>query len=162
MRPTTYRSASRRPAWISGFTRIDRVITTGVALAIIATTAACSDDDTATGPGNGPVTGAFAMKTARGFAVPHTFTDAAGKKLTVEGGGLTMSPGGTFALNYKGKLQALEFDLTEEGTVAVAGSNITFTPDDGDPPFTGRIQGKTITVKFRIAGASFDLGFTGN
>lgn len=125
------------------------------------TTAACSSDsDGPTAPG--PVTGSFPMKTVKGFAVPHTFTDAAGSKLTLEGGSLTMNANGTYALHYKGKLNTLTFNLTDEGSVVVAGSSATFTPDDGDTPFTGTIQGKTIVVKFRIAGVHWDLGFTGN
>ena len=103
------------------------------------------------------------MKTVRGFAVPHTFTDAVGKKLTVEGGKLTLGPNNSYELSYKGKLNSLVFDLTDEGTVSISGATATFTPDDGDPGYTGTIKGKTISVAgFKIAGAKFDLSFTGN
>lgn len=161
MRPTSYCPAWRRQTWGSRFGHAQRVVAAGFAFAVLAAATACSNDDTPTGPGNGPVTGAFSMRTARGFSVPHTFTDAVGKKLTVEGGSLTLGPNGTYALNYKGKLNTLEFDLTDEGTVSISGSSVTFTPDDGDTPFAGKIQGRTISVSFRIAGAMFELGFTG-
>ena len=153
----------RRASWVSTVSRINRVLVTALSVGLIAGTAACSDDDTATGPGGGgPVTGAFPMKTARGMAVPHTFTDSKGSKLTVEGGSLTLGAGGSYALNYKGKLNALTFDLTDEGTVSVSGTTAVFTPDDGDPSYSGKIQGATITVNFKIAGAAFELGFKSN
>ena len=100
------------------------------------------------------------MATAQGMAVPHTFTDAAGSKLTIEGGGIVLNPGGTYELHYKGKLNALTFDLTDEGTYKLAGKIATFTPDDGDPSYTGQVIGTTVIVEdFKIAGAKFDLGF---
>ena len=103
------------------------------------------------------------MSTAQGMKVPHTFTDPAGSKLTIESGGLTMNSDGTFELKYKGKLNALTFNLTDEGTFTVAGSTVTFTPDDGDPAYTGRVSGKSIVVDdFKIAGVKWDLGFDGN
>ena len=132
------------------------------AFAVTAVAAACSSDSS-TGPGKPQVTGAYPMATAQGMKVPHTFTDAAGSKLTIESGGLTINADGTFALKYKGKLNALTFDLTDEGTYSIAGSIVTFTPDDGDPSYTGRISGKSITVDdFKIAGVKWDLGFNGN
>ena len=132
------------------------------ALAIAAVSAACSSESS-TGPGKTQVTGAYPMATAQGMKVPHTFTDGAGSKLTIESGGLTINADGTFALKYKGKLNALTFDLTDDGTYSVAGSIVTFTPDDGDPSYTGRISGKSITVDdFKIAGVKWDLGFNGN
>jgi len=152
----------RRASWIPPLVRVNRLVVTALAIGLMAGTAACSDDDTATGPGGGPVTGAFPMRTARGMAVPHTFTDSKGSKLTVEGGSLTIGAGATYALNYKGKLNALTFDLTDEGTVSVSGTTAVFTPDDGDPPYSGKIQGTSITVNFKIAGAAFDLGFKSN
>ena len=150
----------RRASWISTVLRANRIMATALTLGVIVSTAACSDDDTATGPGGGgPANGAYPMKTARGMAVPHTFTDSKGSKLTVEGGTLTLGAGGTYALNYKGKLNALTFDLTDEGKVSVSGTTAVFTPDDGDPSYSGKIQGGKITVNFKIAGAAFDLGF---
>jgi hypothetical protein len=130
-------------------------------LATTAIIAACSSgSDSSTGPSKPPTAGAYPMATARGMTVPHTFTDAAGSKLTIQGGALTMSSNGTFTLNYKGKLNALTFDLTDEGKFSQSGSVITFTPDDGDPAYTGRLQGKSVLVSsFKIAGARFDLGF---
>ena len=128
------------------------------ALAVAAFTTACSNDSS-----SGPVvsqTGSFGMATARGMAVPHTFTDAAGSKLTIEGGRITLNSDGTFELHYKGKLNALTFDLTDEGTYKMSAATATFTPDDGDPAYTGRVIGKTVSVDdFKIAGAKFDLGF---
>ena len=130
--------------------------------AIAAMAAACSSDSS-TGPSKSTVAGAYPMSTAQGMKVPHTFTDNAGSKLTIESGGLTMNSDGTFALKYKGRLNALNFDLTDEGTFSLAGSTVTFTPDDGDPSYTGRVSGKSITVDdFKIAGVKWDLGFNGN
>jgi ABC-type Fe3+-hydroxamate transport system substrate-binding protein len=127
-------------------------------LAVAAFTTACSSDSSS-GPVTTP-TGSLAMSTARGMSVPHTFTDAAGSKLTIEGGSIVLSSGGTYELHYKGKLNALTFDLTDEGMYKLAGTTVTFTPDDGDPAFTGRIAGTTVSVDdFKIAGAKFDLGF---
>jgi len=130
-------------------------------LAAAALVAACSSDSS-TGPASGgkPVPGAYPMKAARGMSVPHTFTDAAGKKLTIQGGALTMNANGTYALNYKGNLNALTFDLTDEGSYSQAGAVVTFKPEDGDPSFSGKISGNTVTVDaFKIAGAKFDLRF---
>lgn len=129
------------------------------ALAVAAISAACSSDSS-TGPSKVEVTGAHPMATARGLAVPHTFTDAAGSKLTIEGGGLTLNSDGTFALKYKGKLNALTFDLTDEGTYKLSGKIVTFTPEDGDPIYLGRVVGSSVIVDdFKIAGAKFELGF---
>jgi hypothetical protein len=137
---------------------LQRVALTG-ALAAAFTAAACAGDSS-TGLKPPQVSGAYPMATARGLAVPHTFTDAAGSKLTIEGGALTMTDGGKFTLKYKGKLNALVFDLTDEGTFSASGSLVTFTPDNGDPKYTGRVQGRTVIVDdFKIAGAKFALGF---
>jgi hypothetical protein len=39
---------------------------------------------------------------------------------------------------------------------------VTFTPDDGDPSYTGRRSGKAIMIDgFKIAGVKWDLGFGG-
>jgi hypothetical protein len=139
---------------------LQRVTLTG-ALAAAFAAAACSGDSS-TGPKTARLPGAYSMATARGLAVPHTFTDAAGSKLTIEGGSLTMTDGGKFTLQYKGKLNALVFDLTDEGTFTVSGSVVTFTPDNGDPKYTARVQGRTVVVDdFKIAGAKFALGFGG-
>ncbi len=135
-------------------------VATGIAAASLV--AACSSSsDSPTGPANpNPGPSAYSMTTVRGMAVPHTFTDAVGKKLTVQGGSLTMNANGTFALNYKGKLQANSFDLTDKGSYSKSGSVVTFTPDDGDPSYTGRISGNSVAVdNFKIAGAKFALGF---
>jgi hypothetical protein len=71
-----------------------------------------------------------------------------------------MSANGKYTLNYKGKLNTLTFDLTDEGSFSQAGANVTFTPDDGDPAYTGRTVGQSLVVdSFKIAGAKFDLGF---
>jgi hypothetical protein len=48
-----------------------------------------------------------------------------------------------YDLRYKGKLNALTFDLTDDGTYKMAGASATFTPDDGDPPYIGRVIGNT-------------------
>jgi hypothetical protein len=119
---------------------------------------ACSGDSS-TSPSTPQVPGAYPMATARGMPVPHTFTDAAGSKLTIQGGGLTMTSAGAYTLAYKGKLNALTFDLSDEGTFTVSGSIVTFKPD-GEPSYTGRIQGRTVIIDdFKIAGAKFDLAF---
>lgn len=141
-----------------GLTR--RIVVAG-ALAISALTAACGSDS-ATGPSETQVAGAYPMSTARGLPVPRTFTDAAGSKLTIEGGSMTIDANGTYALKYKGKLNSLTFDLTDEGTYVLSGSTMTFTSEDpDDPKFTGKIQGKSVLVDgFKIAGVKFALGFT--
>ena len=122
--------------------------------------AGCSGDSSTAPKTPQQLPGAYPMATARGLAVPHTFTDGAGSKLTIEGGSLTMTSSGTFTLKYKGKLNALTFDLTDDGTFSVSGTIVTFTPDDGEPKYTGRVVGKTVVVDdFKIAGAKFALGF---
>ena len=41
-----------------------------------------------------------------------------------------------------------------------AGADTRRLPDDGDPPYMGRISGKSVVVDgFKIAGAKFDLTF---
>ena len=85
------------------------------------------------------------------------------KKLTIEGGSLAIEVNGTYRLKYKGKLNSLTFDLTDEENFTLSGSTMSFTPDDGDPSYTGRVTGKSVLVDgFKIAGAKFDLRFAGN
>ena len=159
MQPTRLLSSAIASAAPRLHVRVARRTVVAATFAVAAIATACSSDSS-TGPSTQPVTGAYPMSTARGIAVPHTFTDAKGSKLTIEGGGLTMNANGTFELRYKGKLNALTFDLTDEGKFAVSGSTVTFTPDDGDPAYTGRRSGKSIMVDgFKIAGVKWDLGF---
>ena len=132
------------------------------ALALAALTAACGSDS-ATGPTKTQMAGTYPMATVRGLSVPRTFTDPAGSKLTIEGGSLTIKSDGTYELNYKGRLNSLTFNLTDEGNYALSGAAVSFTPDDGDPGYTGRVNGKSMLVDgFKIAGVKFDLGFAGN
>ena len=139
---------------------LTRRIIVASALAISAITAACGSDS-ATGPSKTQVAGAYPMSTARGLPVPRTFTDNAGSKLTIEGGSMTIDANGKYALKYKGKLNALTFDLTDEGTYLLSGSTMTFTSEDpDDPKFTGKVQGKSVLIDgFKIAGVKFELGF---
>jgi len=135
------------------------------AFVVVAITAGCgSDSDSPTGPSKAQVAGSYPMSTARGLPVPRTFTDAAGSKLTIEGGAMIVKADGTYELKDKGKLNSLTFDLTDEGKYTLAGSVMTFRPDDtDDPTFTGRVQGKSVQVEgFKIAGVKFDLGFAAN
>jgi hypothetical protein len=143
--------------------RLTRRVMVATALIASAFTAACGSDSS-TGPSAGDVAGAYPMASVRGFPVPHTFTDAAGSKLTIDGGSITIDANGTYALEYKGKLNAMTFDLTDEGTYTLSGSTLTFVSDDeDDPPFTGRVHGSSVLVDgFKIAGAKFDLRFNGN
>jgi hypothetical protein len=160
MQPTRHLRSQNAQARRRLHLGVVRRATYACALAAAAITAACSGDSS-TAPVQ--VAGARPMSTAQGMAVPHTFTDGAGSKLTIEGGGLTLSPNGTFALQYKGKLNALTFDLTDEGTYKLNGTTVTFTPEGGDPVYTGRVAGKSVVVDdFKIAGVKFDLAFTGN
>ena len=135
-----------------------------VAMLAPALLAAACGGDGSTAPAVTPstVAGSYAMASARGFTVPHTFIDAAGSRLTIEGGRLVVNGDGTYTLNYKGRLNNLTFDLTDEGTFKLQGSSVLFAPDDDDA-YSGRIQGSQIIVDdFRIAGARFDLGFKEN
>lgn len=143
------------------FSSFNRLRPTLFAVSLLASTAAftaCSD--------NGPTTvnvaqvaGVRPMRTANNKNVPTTFTDAAGKKLTIESGSLTIGADGKYILAYVGHLGSLDFDLEDEGTVVIQGNSITFTPSDGDAAFTGSRSGNTITAGFKIAGVKFDLGF---
>ena len=162
MQPTILLSSSTTRVAPRSNVRLVRLAAMVSAFAVASIIGACSGDSS-TGPSKTGVAGAYPMATAQGMKVPHTFTDPAGSKLTIESGGLTMNSDGTFRLKYKGKLNALNFDLTDEGTFSLAGSTVTFTPDDGDPAYTGRVSGKTIVVDdFKIAGVKWDLGFSGN
>jgi hypothetical protein len=144
-------------------TRTARYLVTAMALTAAGFTAACGSDS-ATGPSAADVAGAYPMSAVRGFPVPHTFTDGAGSKLTIEGGSISIDATGSYALTYRGKLNALTFDLTDEGTYSLSGSTMTFDPEDAeDLPFTGRIQGSSVLVDdFKIAGVKFELQFAGN
>lgn len=129
-----------------------------MSLAAIFPFSACSD--------NGPTTinvaqvaGVRPMRTANNQSVPTTFTDASGKKLTIESGSLKITADGKYSLAYVGHLGTLDFDLEDEGTIAFSGNSITFTPDDGEAAFTGVRSGDTFVVGFKIAGVKFDLGF---
>lgn len=129
-----------------------------MSLAAVFPFSACSD--------NGPTTVSVAevagirpMRTANNKAVPTTFTDASGKKLTIQSGSLKITPDGKYTLAYVGHLGTLDFDLEDEGVVKFSGNSITFTPADGDVAYTGVRQGDTIVAGFKIAGVKFDLGF---
>ena len=162
MQPTRLLSIAAPKAASQYSSRLVRRVAIVSALATAAATAACSDSDSPTAPTSTQVAGAYPMATVRGMSVPHTFTDAVGKKLTIEGGSLTIEANGTYELKYKGKLNSLTFDLTDEGNYTLSGSTMSFTPDDGDPAYTGRVQGKAVFVDgFKIAGAKFDLSFSG-
>jgi hypothetical protein len=148
------------PAALVRGSNLARQLAAATSLVAVTVVAACSSDSS-TGPAKPvPVPGVYPMTAARGMSVPHTFTDAVGKKLTIQGGALNMTADGKYTLNYKGKLNTLTFDLTDEGSFSQSGANVTFTPDDGDPPYVGRISGKSVVVDgFKIAGAKFDLTF---
>jgi hypothetical protein len=162
VQPTILLSSSTTLVAHRSNVRLARLAAMVSAFAVASFVGACSSDSS-TGPSKPQVVGAYPMSTAQGMKVPHTFTDPAGSKLTIESGGLTMNSDGTFELKYKGRLNALTFNLTDEGTFTVAGSTVTFTPDDGDPAYTGRVSGKSIVVDdFKIAGVKWDLGFDGN
>lgn len=163
MQPTRLPSASpARSAHVRRSILVRRLAVVG-AMSVAAITAACGSDSV-TGPSSGQVAGAYPMSTARGLPVPRTFTDAAGSKLTIEGGSMTIDANGTYALEYKGKLNAITFDLTDEGTYSLSGATMTFVSEDtDDPPFTGKVQGKSVLVDgFKIAGVKFELGFSGS
>jgi hypothetical protein len=89
-----------------------RYLMTAMAIAAAALTAACGSDS-ATGPSAADVAGAYPMSAARGSPVPHTFTGGAGSKLTIEGGSISIDATGSYALTYKGKLNALTFDVDD-------------------------------------------------
>jgi hypothetical protein len=163
MQPTRLISAcSARPAHARRSSVVRRLAV--VMTLIVSAAAAACGSNSATAPNKDQVAGAYPMSTARGLPVPHTFTDAAGSKLTIEGGSITIDANGTYALQYKGKLNAITFDLTDEGTYSLSGSTMTFVSDDtDDPPFSGKVQGKSVLVDgFKIAGVKFELGFSGN
>ena len=155
-RTTPLRAMTRRA-------RAARYLMTTMALTVATFSAACGSDSP-TGPSAANVAGAYAMSAVRGFPVPHTFTDGAGSKLTIEGGSITIDATGSYALTYKGKLNTLTFDITDEGTYSLSGSTMTFNPEDADDlPFTGRAQGSSVLVNdFKIAGVKFELRFAGN
>jgi hypothetical protein len=73
----------------------------GVIAPTLAIAACGSDSDSPTAPTPQSVAGSYAMATVRGYSVPHTFTDAVGKKLTIEGGTLTVGADGGYALRYR-------------------------------------------------------------
>jgi len=161
MQPTRLLSVATARVARVRHARISRRVATASAFALVAIAAACSSDSS-TGPTK-TVAGSYPMSTARGMPVPRTFTDAKGSKLTIEGGSMILDADGTYQLKYKGKLNALTFDLTDEGTYKLSGPTVSFTPDDGDAPYTGRLEGKSVLVNgFRIAGVGFDLGFSSN
>jgi hypothetical protein len=161
MQPTRLISAAIACVARAPHARISRRVAATSAFALVAIAAACSSDSS-TSPSK-TVAGAYPMATVRGLPVPHTFTDAKGSKLTIEGGSIIIDTDGSYQLKYKGKLNALTFDLTDEGTYTLSGSTVSFTPDDGDAPYTGRVEGKSVLVNgFRIAGAGFDLRFSSN
>jgi hypothetical protein len=99
------------------------------------------------------------MRTANNKSVPTTFTDASGKKLTIESGSLKITSDGKYTLAYVGHLGSLDFDLEDEGTVVIKGNTLTFSPSDGELAYTGSSSGNTIVAGFKIAGVKFDLGF---
>ena len=161
MQPTRFLPAATARVARASRAGISRRVAAASVFALVAIAAACSSDSSA-GPSK-TVAGAYPMATARGLPVPHTFTDAKGSKLTIDGGSMMIDADGTYQLKYKGKLNALTFDLTDEGKYTLSGTTVSFTPDDGDAPYTGRVEGKSVLVNgFRIAGVGFDLRFSSN
>src|SRR5688572_19172110 len=73
MEPTRLLSSVTAPAAPRLYASIARRSALAGAFAVAAITAACSSDSS-TAPSNTPITGTYPMATARGIAVPHTFT----------------------------------------------------------------------------------------
>lgn len=143
----------------SVFKRHLRPTVFAMSLAQLGLAAACGSDSPIAPVSVAEVAGVRPMKTANNVAVPTTFTDGSGKKLTIKTGSLTIEPNGHFSLHYVGNLGTLDFDLHETGIMTVNGSTLVFTPDDDDAPFTGSRSGNNIVAGFKIAGVKFDLGF---
>src|SRR5262245_13033268 len=95
---------------VSAFPIFGRLRPTLLAMSLVGTLgfSACS----AEGPTTiniSDVTGTRPMRTANNKSVPTTFTDAAGKKLTIESGSLKITSDGKYALAYVGHLGTLDF-----------------------------------------------------
>jgi len=139
-----------------GVRAVSRLTAVGMAL----TSMACGSE--AVDPGNdGDLAGTHQMVSIDSHDVPHTFTDAAGSKLTIFGGSLAFYGDGTFELSYQGKLNANEFDLGDSGTYTVSGLVVTFQSDYDGEVYNGSVL-DTITLSKKIAGVMFTMGFNVN
>jgi hypothetical protein len=126
-------------------------------LLVAALAAACGGD------GVGPATpvslaGNYVMTSVEGYGVPHTFTDAAGSQLRIDGGTLVMRDDGSYELQYSGRLNAGDFTLGNDGLYDTS-NGLRFFPATGGS-YSAQVNGSTITFQRKIAGVAFDLGFT--
>lgn len=133
--------------------KVLKIFNVATALAL----AACGGEST--GPGaSANLTGTYALTTIQGHTVPHTFTDPAGSQLTIYGDSLVMNGDGSYVLDYQGKLNAIEFDLGDEGLYDTS-TGLKFYPSDGIA-YTAQVNGSQIIFPRKIAGVQFSLGFT--
>lgn len=146
------------------FRRLAGTTLTALALA----TAACGGDDGSTGPGPAPadVSGTYDLTGLRalgnlgggGNGLPVTFIGGGGATLRFDSGSLELLDDGTYRLEVEAEYNGGGVTMTDEGTYAVDGAAIDFTPD-GDPARMrdGVISGTSITAEAQFGGIPFEI-----
>jgi len=104
------------------------------------------------------VPGMYPLTMIEDHAAPHTFTDPAGGQLAIEGGSLALSVTGTYELSYRGRLNALDFDLGDWGSYTVSANRVTFRPD-GEVAYSGVLKDGTVSIARRVAGVQLTFRF---
>lgn len=129
---------------------------------------ACGGDDDPAGPGPAPtdVSGTYQLTGLRtlgnlgggGTGLPVTFVDGGGNTLTFTSGQLILNADGSYQLEVEAAFNDAEVTLTDEGSYAVSGNSIDFTPTS-DPArmVDGTVSGSSITAETQFGGIPFEI-----
>jgi hypothetical protein len=145
----------------------------GIAFTSLAlATAACGGDDngpsgpSAPAPAPADVSGTYNLSRLRalgnlgggGNSLPVTFTDGSGSTLTFSSGHLTLNADGSYELEVESAFNGGGVTMDDQGTYAVSGSSIDFTPT-GSPARMkdGTISGGSMTAQTQFGGIPFEI-----
>jgi hypothetical protein len=145
-----------------------------LSLVFVATSpVACGGSDKSTGPGDGAVTGNYALLQVDGKALPATIFDDVVEdegqqiqlKLQIASGNLVLEGNGRFSgtlrLRITANGQTQEESLPTSGSYERAGSTITFESDDAeDPVFQGTIAGGRLDVRLDLLEEGQPVAYT--
>lgn len=129
------------------YRRVRRLLTTAAIPMAFLGLGGCDDDDSS-GPDGAE--GTYALQEVDDEAVPTTFTitDDQGTELfdmTFNSGSVQIRSGDRYQASFNVVVDGTPVNVTDQGDVAISGSTITFSSDDGDV-LTGTISGNDITI----------------
>jgi len=137
---------------------------------VVAGTAACGGGADSTAPSGPPpsggISGSYALAQVRtlgnlsggGSGLPVTFIDGSGDHLVFLSGTLTLAADGAFDMKVQVTFKGNPSELTDHGTYAASGSDITFSSDKATPRLsTGSVSGNQITARSQFGGIPFEI-----